>query len=176
MLEQDKKRLLKLARESIESKFTNKEIDIPEGFHEKRGVFVTLTIDKKLRGCIGFIKPVHTIKESIISATKAAAFHDPRFPPLTEDELRKIKIEISLLTKPEIIENDPKNIDIGKDGLIIAYGLNKGLLLPQVATENNMNQEEFLCQACLKAGLSPNAWKDKDCKVYKFQAEIFKED
>jgi len=171
------KELLKLARQSIESYFSNKEVDLKpyEKFSEKRGVFVTLKIGDKLRGCIGCIKPIMPLFRAVFEMARAAAFSDPRFYPLQEGELKKLSIEISILTIPKQIEADPKNIQIGKDGLIIELGHFSGLLLPQVATEYNWDAKMFLKQTCIKAGLPKDSWKEKNCKIYKFQADIIQE-
>lgn len=171
----EKKQLIKLARDSIESEFSHKSLDIPVSLQdlltEKRGVFVTLTKKGELRGCIGFPEPVFPLGIALIKAAKSAAFEDPRFPPLSESELKEIKIEITILTKPK--KADPKKIKVGRDGLIIRKGANSGLLLPQVATEYKWTAKEFLEHTSLKAGLDKNAWKDAE--VYSFQGEIIKE-
>src|SRR3989344_7348004 len=141
--------LVKLARHSIETFFSGKLLDLPEGYNEKRGVFVTLNYSGRLRGCIGFPEPVHILKRAIVESARAAAFRDPRFGPLAEEELNDIDIEISVLTKPEIIEVEspleyPDKIKIGKHGLIIKKIYNSGLLLPQVFAENNCTPKEAL--------------------------------
>ncbi len=177
------KKLLKLARQAINSYFgEGLEIseDIKKEFSTKQGAFVTLYKNKELRGCIGYSEPVFPLYKAVIQAAQAAAFGDPRFIPVSEDELKDIKIEISVLTKPaEIKFKKPdellRQIEIGKDGLIIEKGPLKGLLLPQVAVEWKWNKEEFLANTCIKAGLPPNAWKELNVKVYKFQTQIFKE-
>ena len=173
----DSKKVLETAIKSIETFIKNKEIykpDLPKEFDEKRGVFVTIKKNGELRGCIGFVEPEFKLKDAIIKAAISST-RDPRFPPLTEDELKEIKIEVSVLTKPEPMDNDPEKIEIGKDGLIVRRGIYSGLLLPQVATENNMKKQEFLEHTCLKAGMKEDAWKDEETKVFKFQAEIFSE-
>lgn len=175
-LEQGKE-LIKLARKSINSKFSNQEIKFDDN-SEKKGVFVTLHTypDNELRGCIGFIEPVYKLKEAISKAAILSAFSDPRFYPLRKEEIDKIIIEISVLTKPALIKNDYlKNIKIGEDGLIIEHKDYSGLLLPQVFTEHKCNAKKALEMTCNKAGLDTSAWKEKDCKVYKFQVQIFKE-
>ena len=169
--------MLKIARKAIEDpNFVPKEI--PEYAKEKKGVFVTITKNNELRGCIGFPLPIYPLWEGVIKAARAAAYDDPRFPPLDKSEIKDIKIEISILTVPKEIEGDPKEypkkIEIGKDGLIVEYDGYSGLLLPQVATEYNLSPEEFLDDTCIKAGLPPGCWKY--AKVYKFQAEIISED
>jgi len=160
-------------------KFTFKEV--PEFLNKERGVFVTLLYypSKELKGCIGIVEP-RPLKESLIEAAKGAAFNDPRFPPLRKNELDKIIVEISILTKPELIDCSPEKysekIEIGKDGLIVEFGVLKGLLLPQVAVEHKMSAVEFLSHTCIKAGLPPMSWMDHRVKVYKFQAEVFGEE
>ncbi len=176
MDEEQGKKLVKLARKSVESHFSKQEITNKE-FKEKSGVFVTInTIDGDLRGCIGYLTAIKPLGQAIIEAARAAAFSDPRFPPLKQAELDEIIFEVSVLTEPKIIkDNYLKNIEIGKDGLIIECKGFEGILLPQVATENNWNQEQFLNALCQKANLLPETWKNKECKIYKFQAQIFKE-
>lgn len=175
-------KLLKLARESIQSSFSGNHAkvndELKKEFSENQGVFVTLHEHGMLRGCIGYPMPILPLYEAVISAARSAAFQDPRFPPLKEEEIDKIDLEISVLTVPELIEST-ENIDdkikIGENGLIIKSGLSSGLLLPQVATEYNWTVEEFLINTCHKAGLHPEAWKEDNVKLYKFQAQIFKE-
>lgn len=175
---EDKKALLKLARDSIKSRLGGPQPKI-KGFEHKRGVFVTLKINDELRGCIGFPQPSFPLGQSVAEASQQSAFNDPRFPALEKEDLEKVKIEISVLTKPEEItgekQNLPKKIEIGKDGLIIEKNGYSGLLLPQVPVEWKWTSERFLEQLCIKAGLPMDAWKDKDAKVYKFQADVFSE-
>ncbi|MEM2713739.1 MAG: AmmeMemoRadiSam system protein A [Candidatus Pacearchaeota archaeon] len=141
------------------------------------GVFVTLKIDNELRGCIGF-PTARPLGKAIIEAAKLSAFADPRFMPLTKDELKKIAIEISLLSQPEEIKT--KNLDeiianiiIGKHGLIVSDGIKSGLLLPQVALEFGFDALTFLQQTCLKAGLSSDSWLDERTKIYRFEGIWF---
>ena len=117
--------------------------------------------------------------EALIEAAISVC-NDPRFPPLSEDELNQITIELSILTEPELIKvKDPREylekIEIGKDGLIIKRGVFSGLLLPQVAVEQEWSVEQFLENICLKAGLTIDSWMDENSKIYKFQAEIIHE-
>ncbi|MCW3975872.1 MAG: TIGR00296 family protein [Candidatus Bathyarchaeota archaeon] len=181
--------LVNLARKTIE-KFLEERTrikppnNISELLKEKFGVFVTLNKNggsKELRGCIGYPYPTDPLIEAIINSAIEAATRDPRFPPTKLDELSKIVIEISILTKPELIEvKDPteysKKILIGSDGLIVEKNLNKGLLLPQVPVEWNWDVEEFLSNCCMKAGLPPDSWVLEGTRVYKFQAIIFEEE
>ena len=178
----DKKLLLELARDSIRTYFKGEKPTLEKVKHlsEKRGVFVTLHKQGVLRGCIGFPMPVYSLNTAVVEAARSAAFHDPRFPPLAEDELSSIDIEISVLTLPEEIKVSHPNeylekIRIGKDGLILEGPFGSGLLLPQVAVENNFNPETFLNCLCQKAGMSFNCWKDLNNKIYRFQAIIFSE-
>lgn len=182
----DGEKLVMLARKSIRSHFYNEEVkisdDIKKKFSEKQGAFVTLNMHGELRGCIGYPEPVLPLYEAIIEAAKSAAFHDPRFAPLTKNEFEEITIEISVLTKPEqikVLKSDDylKCIKIGEDGLIAEGGFhNRGLLLPQVFTEYDADPEMALSMTCQKAGLSSDAWHNLDVKVFKFQAQIFSEE
>lgn len=178
--------LIKTAKNAInEYVINNRKIDVPknspEYLKEKLGVFVTLNKNKNLRGCIGYPEPVEPLINAVIDVSISAATADPRFPKLTEDELNEIEIEVTVLTKPEIIQVSdpieyPKEITIGEDGLIIEKGFNRGLLLPQVATEHGMDNEEFLSNTCMKAGLDYSCWLNDDVKIYSFQGQIFKEE
>ena len=182
--EKDGQYLINLAREAIEI-YLDKQIKIdvpsecPKHLKENLGVFVTLNKNQNLRGCIGYPEPVMPLIQATINAAISAAVFDYRFPKLRSDELEDIQIELTVLTKPELIDTPKEeyldNIIIGEDGLIVEMGFSRGLLLPQVATENNMNAEEFLSHTCLKAGLSPNTWIEDDIKLYKFQGQIFHE-
>ncbi len=168
----DAQQLIKLARSAI----AGKEISL-DGFNEKQGVFVTLNSypSKQLRGCIGFPMPAYRLKKAVAEAAKAAAYEDPRFPPLGKQE--KFLVEISVLTVPELIRTNPlKSFKIGQHGLIINYDGKSGLLLPQVFPEWKANNEKALEMTCEKAGLDKDSWKRKDCKVYKFEAQIFIEE
>ena len=161
----------------------NKEIEKPEDYpqelDEPLGVFVTLNKDYMLRGCIGYSEPVKPLIDAVIDVAISAAFNDPRFNPVSEEEYEKLDFEVTVLTKPELIAvADFKQyfdeIEIGRDGLIIEKGFAKGLLLPQVAVENNFTVEEFLEHTCMKAGISSDSWMDESCDVFKFQGQIFK--
>ncbi len=181
---EDAKKLIKLARKSIEYTMATGQKykdDIPHKFLDKRGVFVTLEKfpSGELRGCIGFPEPVMPLWLAIIEAANSAAFLDTRFQQIDSDELDKITVEISVLTVPEEItvskDKIAKHIEIGKDGLIIRKGFHSGLLLPQVGFEYGWTSEEFLEHTCMKSGLSRDAWREDDTKVLKFQAQIFHE-
>jgi AmmeMemoRadiSam system protein B/AmmeMemoRadiSam system protein A len=173
----EKKKLLDLAYNSIDEALKGGEIAIDSSFrhgvmNEERGAFVTLTIDGNLRGCIGYIKAVKPLCETIAEMAVQAAFNDPRFPALRRAEFDKIEIEISVLTPMSLIES-PDDVVVGRDGLYIIRGYNSGLLLPQVPVENNWDREKFLDQTCIKAGLAPGTWKKSGTQIFKFQADIF---
>ena len=185
LAEEEGKKGLQLAREAIEQYLSDSmkmkaKNGLPVSFEEERGVFVTLNKYGTLRGCIGYPYPVFKLKEAIIDAAISAAVNDPRFPAVTEEELTDITIELTVLTVPQVLKEQPKDlpehIAIGKHGLIVKKGLYQGLLLPQVATEHNWSSEEFLCESCWKAGLSQDAWLDEDTEVSIFEGQIFKEE
>lgn len=179
------KALLKLARESIEAYFFADNFDFSsyrnnKKFSKDQGVFVTLKKDGDLRGCIGFPEPVMQLYKAVFEAARAAAFEDPRFRPVKKEELDRIEIEISVLTVPKQVKaSEPEylldKIDIGQDGLIIRNDLGSGLLLPQVFTEHGATAKDALEMTCEKAGLERDAWKSLDTKIFRFQAQIFKE-
>ena len=176
--------LVKLAKESILHYLETgvkleKPKDYPIELDEKLGVFVTLNKNNNLRGCIGYAEPIETAIDATIDVAIAAAFNDPRFPQVTKEEFEKLDLEVTVLTKPEIIpvahpDQYFDEIEIGRDGLIIQKGYSRGLLLPQVATENLFTVEEFLEHTCMKAGISADSWMDESCDVFKFQGQIFK--
>ena len=150
-------------------------------FLEKRGVFVTIHTypEHDLRGCIGIPEPVMPLRDAIVESAKSAT-RDPRFPPLGIDEFDSIVFEATILTKPELIKVNqrkeyPTFVEIGKDGLIVEQGFYRGLLLPQVPVEQKWGKEEFLSHTCMKAGLLPDAWFDRNTKIYKFSGQIFTE-
>ncbi len=178
-------KLIKLARKSISAYFKGEDVKVGKAlqkeFDEKLGVFVSLYIDGELTGCIGYVEPTMPLWESVVQAARGAAFEDPRFPPLKEKQYKKIKMEISVLSKLKEIEVDkpaeyPSKVEIGKDGLVIKDEFGYGILLPQVAKEWDWGPEEFLNQTCLKAGLSPDCWNNMKRNVYRFQAQVFTED
>lgn len=177
--------LVRLARVAVE-KYLQESIIIKSEKHtlEKAGVFVTLnyvTSSKKeyLRGCIGFPLPEKPLYQGVVEAAIAAATEDPRFPPLDRQELNNIVFEVSVLTSPQQISVSPaeygKEIEIGRDGLILHWRFGSGLLLPQVPVELKWNVEEYLANICYKAGAPPDVWLDPSSKLYRFQAVVFKE-
>jgi len=139
---------------------------------EHRGAFVCIKKAGNLRGCIGMIEAKEPLYQTIKTMAVQAAFSDPRFCALEPSELSQIELEISVLTPMERIK-DPSQIEIGKHGLYIRKGYHSGLLLPQVATENDWDREQFLEWTCRKAGLAPHAWKEQEVELYIFSADVF---
>lgn len=139
---------------------------------EPRGAFVTLHKKGVLRGCIGYIEAIKPLAVTVQEMAYAAAFNDPRFPPLKPAELQDIDIEISVLSPLRRIHNI-EEIQVGRHGLYICRGPSRGLLLPQVATEYRWDRTTFLQQTCRKANLPPMAWQDPQTEIYVFSAEIF---
>jgi AmmeMemoRadiSam system protein A len=171
--------LLAVAKEAIYAKLTGNllpQYKVAEPvLNEKRGAFVTLHKHGRLRGCIGYIVGVVPLIETVKQMAIAAAFEDPRFPPLQLEEFEHLNIEISVLTPLKRVK-EISEIKIGRDGLIVRKGFYQGLLLPQVAEEEGWDVETFLENTCLKAGLSPDSWKDPDTVIEKFSAQIFDAD
>ncbi len=176
--------LVRLARRAIEEYVKNgRRIPPPEDAPEKlRGsgmAFVTIEKlvgeTKELRGCIGFLKPMPNLLNVVINAAIAAATEDPRFPPLSPEELSSIVIEVSVLSPPKEISDPLKDIEIGRHGILIVRGWNSGTLLPQVPVEYCWDVETFLAEGCLKAGLEPDCWLDKATKILVYEAAVFYE-
>ncbi|WNY28926.1 hypothetical protein MmiEs2_11390 [Methanimicrococcus stummii] len=174
---------VKIARKVIENVLDGKDPEddlpsVPVIFSEKRGAFVTLEKEGVLRGCIGYPYPVLPLKEVLVKSAIAAAFEDPRFFPIEKEDFSKITVEVTTLTLPEEVTGAfttySNQIQIGKHGLMAEYGENRGLLLPQVATEQGWDVIEFLCQTCIKAEMTPMMWK-YGAKIYKFEGQIYHE-
>jgi AmmeMemoRadiSam system protein A len=137
------------------------------------GVFVTLKLAGRLRGCLGTLECMGDLAVEVARCAADAASEDPRFPAVRANELVDVTLEISVLGPLERI--DPRRADamtIGVHGLVVERGRRRGLLLPQVAIEWEWSREQFLRQTCLKAGLAPEAW-ERDAIVYRFMAEVF---
>lgn len=173
-----RKFLLALARNTIRSRFD--ALPLPsqepeaEVLREQRGAFVTLKIDRRLRGCIGHVVGVVPLWRAVRDNAVAAAFEDPRFDPLRADELPLTHIEISALTPLRVVAAD--EVTVGRDGILIERGPARGLLLPQVAVEYGWDRETFLDHTCRKAGLEPGCWRHPDTIISTFSAEVFGED
>ena len=181
--------LVRLARKSVEEYLENHRLvmvpeDTPATLMQRFGVFVTISIKrhrrKELRGCIGYPYPTTKLVKAVIECAVNSSTQDPRFPPLSLDELSQIIFEVSVLTPPQQIKVEnpidlPSKIKVGKDGLIVDSGINRGLLLPQVPIEYNWDEREFLSQACMKAGLTPDSWLVETTKIHKFQCIVVSE-
>jgi AmmeMemoRadiSam system protein A len=172
----EKTELLALARRTLESFVRNGTVPPYDTanthFTDPRGAFVTLTKKGDLRGCIGYIEPVAPLYKAIQQCAVYAASEDPRFAPVTPRELSDIAVEISILTTPRKID-DARTVQVGRHGLILSRAGRRGVLLPQVATENGWTREEFLSQACLKAGLPADDWKT-GATIEVFEAIVFR--
>lgn len=182
--QEDKKVLLRIARRSIEDGLNRKGEDflesselaaeLTENLKVKAGAFVTLKSGgEQLRGCIGNFVSNIPVYANVYRMAKEAAFSDPRFNPLENSELKEIKLEISVLSPLEKID-DIKKIEVGRHGLYIIKGRYRGVLLPQVATENNMDRTEFLEAVSIKAGLPRDGYKE-GADILVFSAEVFGE-
>ena len=184
---EDGRYLVRLARRAIEVYLRErKELavpeDVPEKLRKKAGVFVTLETypAHELRGCIGYPEPIYPLVEATIKAAIAAATQDPRFYPLSPEELEHCTIEVSVLTPPKLLKVSspreyPEKIEVGRHGLIVERGFARGLLLPQVPVDEGWSTEEFLSHTCMKAGLMPDCWLDEGTKIYTFEGIVFAE-
>jgi len=183
--ESQKEALLKLARQSILHYFKTSrtlkvnQTDIDEDYKRNRAVFVTLSMGGDLRGCIGSLEATQPLYKDIIENSVRAAFFDPRFEAVSEEELNDISIEISVLSKPEKIpfsgfEDLINKITPFKDGIVLKKGIAKATYLPQV-WKQIPKAETFLSSLCVKAGLDPESWKDNDIEIEKYHIEEFSE-
>lgn len=174
-----RKRLLEIARSSIDTYLkTGGKLKVTEtdpALQKEMGAFVTLHSHGNLRGCIGHIEGSGPLYLTVRDMAVEAAVGDPRFPAVKASELGDIEIEISALSPLERVDSADK-IKLGIHGVIVKKGFRSGVFLPQVATDTGWSKEEFLSQLCAqKAGLSPDAWKDKSTELYVFTAEVFSE-
>jgi AmmeMemoRadiSam system protein A len=175
---EERKTLLKLARDTIEARLSMKSP--PEGrapgpaLVQPRGAFVTLHARGRLRGCIGYVEAIKPLFETVREMAAASAFQDPRFSPLTPAEYGDIEIEISVMSPLRRVAS-VEEIEVGTHGIVIKRGLRQGLLLPQVATEQGWDRDTFLEHSCYKAGLGGDSWKKPDTEIYVFSAEVFSE-
>lgn len=183
--EEEGKQLLAVARKTIEARlFGHKEETVSDiarskKFLERRGTFVTLTMNRNLRGCIGHIVPQGTLLEGVRVNAINAAFRDPRFRPLSKEEWAGVKIEVSVLTDPQELnysgaEDLLKKLRAGVDGVILKKGYNQATFLPQV-WDQLPDKKEFLTHLCMKAGLEGDAWKRGELEVSTYQVQAFEE-
>lgn len=162
---------LALRQGDVEGVLPPSEVDQEHG-----GVFVTLKKFGRLRGCMGLLDSAEPLPASIRHAAVTAALHDPRFPPVGPGELSDLKIDVSILSAPWPMQSIDE-LQLGVHGVIVRSGMQRGLFLPQVATEHRLSKEEFLSRCCAeKAGLAPDAWKNAaETEVMLFTAEVYKE-
>jgi hypothetical protein len=177
---EDQQACLKLARQSLEQYLQTRQLlkvddsSFSANLQAKHGCFVTLKKQGDLRGCIGRIVGDTPLCDTVVEYAVHAAVDDPRFPAVTLKELKDLDIEISVMTPLERV-TDLKDIQVGRDGLLIKMGANQGLLLPQVATEYGWDRDTFLAHTCLKAGLPPDAYKSPRAELLRFSAQVFGE-
>jgi uncharacterized protein len=172
---EERRLLLDLAHRSIETKLRGGEAQaLAPNPHlaEKRGAFTTLHLHGRLRGCIGYVVPMLPLVQTVAQTAAAAAFDDPRFDPVSDEEAPYLTIEISVLTVPKPIA--PEEVEVGRHGLIVGQHGRRGLLLPQVPLQYDWDRETFLSQTCVKAGLQPDAWQ-RGATIEAFSAEVFGE-
>jgi AmmeMemoRadiSam system protein A len=172
----ERRTLLEIARRAVilavEKRARYRVDPVPPGnLSDPAGVFVTLRRGKHLRGCIGRLMTNEPLAQAVADAAKASALEDPRFSPVRREELAALEIEISVLSAFEKI--DSAGIEVGKHGLLIERGNQRGLLLPQVASEYRWTAERFLNETCVKAGLRPDCWREPDTEIRGFTAEVF---
>ncbi|HXO89026.1 MAG TPA: AmmeMemoRadiSam system protein A [Candidatus Acidoferrales bacterium] len=167
---------MEIAREALHAGVEGREsLQNPpsDAAPQSTGVFVTLRKRGRLRGCIGQVGAGQSLAQAIAHCAKAAALEDPRFNPVLPEELPEIEIEISALSPLQQIA--PEQIEAGRHGLMVSRGSQRGLLLPQVATEMHWTARRFLEETCLKAGFDPNAWREPETEIQGFTAEVFSE-
>ena len=181
--------LVQVAKRSIENYVKFGKIDklldnLPPHLMLKRGVFVTINMkingEKIPRGCIGYPRPTRPLVESVRDVAIKAASEDPRFPSLAPGDLNHIRIEVSVLSPPKVIQvkkpiEYPNKVQVGRDGLILEWSGGSSLLLPQVAEEQGWDSEDFLCNLCMKAGATPDHWLSPEVKLYKFSSQVYSE-
>jgi AmmeMemoRadiSam system protein A/AmmeMemoRadiSam system protein B len=175
--EKEKRELLELARKSVEQAVRGRTLyqvaaTGDPSLDQERGAFVTLREVGQLRGCIGFTAAAEPLYETVRDTAALAALRDPRFQPVTEEELAKLEYEISVLS-PMSHVLDVNKINIGEHGLLMKKGDREGLLLPQVAMEQHWDRTTFLEQTCRKATIGPSCWKDDDTDIFRFTALVF---
>ena len=167
--------LLAVARQAIAAGLKGERLQLrPLNAHlaEHRGAFTTLHARGRLRGCVGYIVAVRPLYQTILETAQAAAFEDTRFDPVSAGELAELELEISVLSPFRAMQ--PEQVVVGRHGLMVSQGLNRGVLLPQVPVEQGWDRETFLAQTCVKAGLQPTAWSC-GAALEAFTAEIFGE-
>ena len=170
---EERRFLLQTAHQAILAAFhRSEEPPSPSSRHlqEYRGVFTTLYLDGSLRGCVGYAAPVAPLHQAVVESARAAAFEDGRFRPVAEPEAPRLLISLSVLSR--LFPIQPDQIEVGRHGLVVSNGHQRGLLLPQVPLEHNWDRQTFLEQTCRKAGLVLDAWR-QGASLEAFTAEVF---
>jgi uncharacterized protein len=175
LTKKSRERLLEIAREAIFQRLQRGSVppfsvSEPE-LQTPAGAFVSLHLEGQLRGCIGTLHGERALHETVVDMAIEAATNDPRFPALSSKDLGRTDIEVSVLTP--FMPIAPADVVPGKHGLYLAKGARRGVLLPQVATQYGWTREKLLAEICRKAGLPDDAWKDKDTRLFAFEAEVF---
>ncbi len=175
---EEKHELLCIARKAVKAAIAG-EIYVPQkpasaNLETNAGAFVTLKEKGELRGCIGLIEGRYPLYRVVAEMAEKSAMCDPRFESVRADEFENLQVEISVLSPLKAI-NSVEEVEVGRHGLVVEKGFYRGLLLPQVATENNWTRKEFLENTCVKAGLAKESYKDPDVHLYVFSAEVFGE-
>jgi len=179
--------LVRLARRAVEEYLrSGRVIELPEVEERLLAKGMTFTTIRKLlggdlvlRGCIGYLVPVEPLAKNVVTTALAAAFEDPRFEPVSLEELDQLIFEVSVLSVPQDIKargmERTREVEIGQDGLVVEYRVYKGVLLPEVPVEYCWDAETFLSETCIKAGLDPDCWLSDRVRVKKFVARVFRE-
>jgi uncharacterized protein (TIGR00296 family) len=194
VLQEEGELLVKTARKTFFAALTEQQYDLTAhnvsvNLLERRGVFVRVarslngswTNELEILGCIGYPLPTRELISATIDATVGCAVRLAAMNELKTRPLDKLLFEVSVLTEPVLIRvakpiEYPQRIELGKDGLVVQHGLASGVILPQIAFENNYDEKDLLSECCFKAGLAFDAWlMSRDIAVYKFQAEVFRE-
>ena len=174
----DKQSLLTLARITLTSYVRRGELPefIPgsPALKEPGAAFVTLKSRGQLRGCIGQLRPTTELYRSVVEMTVSSCSRDMRFKPVKPEELPSIRLEISVMS-PFIRVKGVDEIEVGRDGLYLAYGGRSGVLLPQVPEEQGWDRDEYLTGICRKAGLPDKTWEKEEAELYRFTAQVFSE-
>jgi AmmeMemoRadiSam system protein A len=170
---EERKLLIGAAHQAILYSLEGREISLTmpsQHLSEARGVFTTLYRGGKLRGCVGYPTALLPLYRTVIETARAAAFDDPRFIPVTLSEARELQVSLSVLSPLEPIAAE--DVEVGRHGLLISDGPERGLLLPQVPVEQGWDRITFLEQTCRKAGLPLDAWR-VGATIEAFTAEVF---
>ncbi len=172
--------LLRWAREAIAAAVGGapaprvREADLTDELRSPHAAFVTLTLDGRLRGCIGRLDYHRPLWENVLTAAAAAALDDPRFPPVSAEELEDLTIEISVLDVPVDL-GDPGAFDPVRQGIIVERGFRRGLFLPGVGPDAGWDREQTLAAVCRKAGLPSGAWREPGARLQVFRTVAFSE-